>query len=176
MNRMVAVERRVLDAFAARTAVPEDVTLEYWAAVQALLGAAGNVSKLLWPPGRSDLGAVPGRGEQVRQLLAIPNDSPLRDRTARDHAEHFDERLERWASRTVRRDFVDMSAGPIERVASQGIEVGDIMRFLDIDRRKLYFAGEVFELNPLRAALRDAHDRAIQARETISRMYEARED
>jgi hypothetical protein len=50
------------------------------------------------------------------------------------------------------------------------------MRFLDVDERKLYMAGDVFKLNPLRAALIDARERTIRARETILRMYEAREE
>jgi hypothetical protein len=120
MDRMVAVEKLVKGALDQDAPVPLNVTLEYWAAVQTLLVAAANVSKLLWPPGPSSLGAVPDRGEQVRRLLGIADDSPLRDRAARNHAEHFDERLERWAARTTRRDFVDMSAGPIERITSQG--------------------------------------------------------
>lgn len=176
MDRMVTVERLVQRDFDHEKPTSPGITLEYWAAVQALLVAAANVSKLLWPPDSSSLGAVPDRGTQLRRLLAIADNSPLRDRTARNHAEHYDERLERWAARTTRRDFVDMSTGPILRVLEQGIELGDVMRFFDPDERKLYMAGDVFELNPLRAALVDVRERSVEARESIARMYGARQD
>jgi hypothetical protein len=45
-----------------------------WYSVQAFLVAAGNISKLLWPKSN------PERGQIVRQSLAVPDDSVLRDR------------------------------------------------------------------------------------------------
>ena len=63
-----------------------------WYSVQALLSAAGNVSKLLWPfkPLLSE------RGVELRASLSVGEHSLLRPRTFRNHFEHFDERLEKW--------------------------------------------------------------------------------
>src|SRR5262245_31514648 len=66
-----------------------------WYAVQGFLVAAGNISKLLWP---SDKPIFPERGPEIRAGLRVEDDSQLKARTLRNHFEHFDERLERWAA------------------------------------------------------------------------------
>jgi hypothetical protein len=78
--------------------------VRFWYALQSFLTAAANISKLLWPietRGRSKEDKILAdwrleRGRDLRQLLTVPDDSPLRSRTFRDHVEHFDERLDQW--------------------------------------------------------------------------------
>lgn len=74
-----------------------------WYSIQAILVAAGNVSKLLWPPKP----LLPERGAELRASLSVDDDSPLEPRTFRNHFEHFDERLEQWATSSERRNFAD---------------------------------------------------------------------
>jgi hypothetical protein len=72
-------------------------SLEVWRALQHLLGAGTNISKLLW-------GSEPqGRGiqreasrAQLRSVLRIPDTAELRKRGVRNGWEHIDERLEDW--------------------------------------------------------------------------------
>jgi hypothetical protein len=52
-----------------------------WYSVQSFLGAAGNISKILWPPNR-DFSA---RGAELRASLFVSGDSPLEPRTFRNH-------------------------------------------------------------------------------------------
>src|SRR5258708_2197610 len=65
-----------------------------WMSIQAILIAVGNVSKVLWPSraqGRD-------RGQELCALFEVDDNSPLSSRLFRNHFEHFDERLESWAS------------------------------------------------------------------------------
>jgi hypothetical protein len=69
---------------------------------RAFLGATGNVSKLLWPSSTK----YSERGDKLRQTLEVSDDSPAAPRIFRNHFEHFDERLEEWAARSKRKNFV----------------------------------------------------------------------
>jgi hypothetical protein len=92
---------------------------------QAFLVAVANLSKLFWP-GESRL-----RGEELRKLLEIKEDSPIKDRTLRHIYEHFDERIATWASCSSRKDYDDMNisiAGPLV----PGVEPSDSMRNLEM--------------------------------------------
>ena len=125
-----------------------------WYAVQALLVAAGNVSKLLWPPRPS----VPNRGEEVRQSLSVPDDSILAPRAFRNHFEHFDERLEEWAASSQRKNFVDSNVGPTGMIS--GLGPTDYLRNLDTTQCAVTFRGDTYLLKPLVEALSELHVRA----------------
>jgi hypothetical protein len=122
-----------------------------WYAVQGLLVAAGNVSKLLWPSRPS----VPNRGEDLKQSLGVPDGSPLAPRTFRNHFEHFDERLEQWAASSQRKNFADSNVGPTGMIS--GLEPGDYLRNLDTAQRSVTFRGDTYPLKPLVEALRRLH-------------------
>jgi hypothetical protein len=125
-----------------------------WYSVQSLLVAVGNVSKLLWP-GRS---TVPRRGEELRTSLGIPDDSALQPRTFRNHFEHFDERLEQWATSSQRKNFADSNIGPTGMIS--GLEPGDYLRNFDTTKYAVTFRGDTYLLNPLIEALQELHARA----------------
>jgi hypothetical protein len=118
---------------------------------QGFLGAAGNVSKLLWPPSET----IPGRGEKLREFLGISNESPVSPRTFRNHFEHFDERLEQWASTSKRRNLVDSSF--LTPGAIKGIDPEDFLRNLNPGTLTLTFRGDTYELTTVEAALREIH-------------------
>jgi hypothetical protein len=124
-----------------------------WYSIQALLVAAGNVSKLLWPP---RVHHIRRRGEQLRASLQLGNDSPLRPREFRNHFEHFDERLESWVTSPQRRNFVDSNVGSPDQI--QGFDVADFLRNLDPSTRMLHFRGDVYCLGPVVAALRSVFE------------------
>jgi len=121
---------------------------------QAFLGAAGNVSKLLWPPSPG----IPKRGEEIRQCLGVLDSSPVAPRTFRNHFEHFDERLEQWAVTSKRRNLVDSSILPPGAIV--GIEPEDFMRNLDPTTLSLTFRGDKYELTLVEAALTQIHQTA----------------
>jgi hypothetical protein len=125
-----------------------------WHAVQGFLVAAGNVSKLLWP----SQPLVPKRGEELRQSLGVPDDSPLAPRTFRNHFEHFDERLEQWAALSERKNFADSNVGPTGMIT--GLEPSDYLRNLDTTQFTVTFRGDTYPVKPLVEALRELHVRA----------------
>lgn len=115
-----------------------------WYSVQALLVAAGNISKLLWP---SREGLLPERGNGLRASISVEDCSPLEPRTFRNHFEHFDERLERWASSSRHRNFADSNVGPPGMIV--GLEPGDYLRNFDTDNFAVTFRGDRYLLEPL---------------------------
>src|SRR3712207_5569598 len=86
-----------------RTALLQGDDNRVWFALQALLVASSNVSKLLWPIKQmySKQRAV------LRATLGIDDTSALKPPcTLRDHLEHFDEQLEAWTEELTRHNFV----------------------------------------------------------------------
>ena len=90
-----------------RTCADNFDPIEIWSAVQSILIAAGNVSKILWPP-RSR--SAP-RGAMLRALLDIDENNAISDRNFRNHFEHYDERIEDWFSSTHSAVYVDQIIG-----------------------------------------------------------------
>ena len=125
-----------------------------WAAVQGLLIAAGNLSKMFWPPSS---GAA-ARGAELRTRFRIPADSPIQDRTFRNHFEHFDERLEAWATSPDRRHFVDSCVGSPALFAA--FTSRDCLRNLNPQDMVLTFRGETYPLKPVIAAIRSLSEEA----------------
>lgn len=74
-----------------------DGSLWMWFALQGILTAAANISKMLWSGAPE-----PTRAEQIaerkpiRDALGIQDDSCLREIKVRNSLEHYDDRLERW--------------------------------------------------------------------------------
>ncbi len=79
--------------------------IEVWCSIQSILVAAGNVSKILWPPRKSST----ARGNALRTLLGVDDRSPLCDRKFRDHFEHYDERIEGWFENNHSAVYMDSS-------------------------------------------------------------------
>ena len=126
-----------------------------WYSVQAFLVAAGNVSKLLWPPEP----LLPKRGAELRASLSVREDSPLEPRRFRNHFEHFDERLERWATSSERRTFVDSNVGPPGMIGG-GVDPGDFLRNFDTANFAVTFRGDIYHLPPVINAIRDLWQKA----------------
>lgn len=74
-------------------------------------------------------------------------------RTFRNHFEHFDERLEQWATKSGRKNFVDMNIIP--RKAVKGTDMNDWMRNLDPMTMTLTFRDDSNEIPIIEAALRE---------------------
>lgn len=127
-----------------------------WYSAQGFLIAAGNLSKLFWPSGKS----ATERGQTLRSMFAIPDDSPLAPRTFRNHFEHFDERLEEWAGASRRKNFVDSCIGPPGMIV--GIEEEDYLRNLDTQSLSLTFRGDKYAIRPVVAAIERLYPEALR--------------
>lgn len=126
-----------------------------WYSVQGILVAAGNISKLLWPPHTH----LPERGTELRASLSVTDDSPLEPRTFRNHFEHFDERLEQWATSSERLNFVDCNVGPPEMIA--GMDPEDFLRNFDTSNFAITFRGDVYHLEPIISGILDLWKKAV---------------
>jgi hypothetical protein len=80
---------------------------EVWGAIQSILIAAANVSKLLWPAQSRS-----ARGAALRALLGVDDSNPLSNRRLRNHFEHYDERIEDWMSTAPSATYIDQKIGP----------------------------------------------------------------
>lgn len=121
-----------------------------WAGAQLLLGAAANVSKLLWPH-RDD-----GLNADLRRLLDADGATALRDRSLRNSLEHLDERIVAWSRENLGTRFTD------------SIIVGsreDLPRPLPLrgflaNEFSVVLLGETYELVPIVGALEHIATRA----------------
>lgn len=125
-----------------------------WYSIQAFLVAAGNISKLLWPPKP----LLSERAVELRVSLSVADDSPLELRTFRNHFEHFDERLEKWAKSSKRQNFIDSNVGPSGVIPD--FEAEDFLRNFDTLTLTITFRGDVFHLQPVANAIRDLWQKA----------------
>jgi hypothetical protein len=92
----------------------------------------------------------------------VAEDSPLRLRTARDHLEHFDERLEAWARNSRQRNFIDCNIGSPGAIRWE-VAPEDYMRHLDPSTMTLMFQRRSYPLRPLVAAVEELAARAEAA-------------
>lgn len=130
-----------------RQALADSNTEQVFFAAQALLGAVGNVSKLLWPTKTGNA----ERGTRLREVLAVSDDSPIAPRTFRNHFEHFDERLDEWTKSSKRKNFADLNIGPPEFIS--GLDAEDFLRNFDQTSFILTFRKDKYEINKVMQAL-----------------------
>lgn len=81
-----------LAAMAGENLSSSSTSVEYWSAIQSILSASANVSKILWPPAKERK----NRGEYLRKLLNVEKEHLLSNRDIRNSFEHYDERIEDW--------------------------------------------------------------------------------
>lgn len=84
--------------------------IEVWCSIQSILGAAGNVSKILWP----QLKESKDRGQKLRKLLGINEKNIITDRKFRNHFEHYDDRIEKWFDSQSSGVYVDLAFNPFK--------------------------------------------------------------
>ena len=118
-----------------------------WQSLQMFLTFAANISKFLWPQNP----AAKSRADDLRQLLGVADNSPLSDRTARNHLEHIDERLDKWALDTAAQNYfglVDGNIGPANKISPLPSKQ---FRLRDFDPRTLEFTfyDQAYELRPM---------------------------
>ncbi|MCU1419569.1 MAG: hypothetical protein JWR57_738 [Mycetocola sp.] len=118
-----------------------------FASVQALLGSAALISKLLWPkppalkPDGTSLTAdedlqrayTLGRGRQLRELTGIRSLPILESRKVRNGLEHFDERLDAFffSGQSI---VADRNIGPRDRMIVIGDTPAMHLRLIDNER------------------------------------------
>lgn len=126
---------------------------EVWRITQSMLGALAICSKILQPPRSGPGGVYQTRGEILRSMLNVADDSPILDRAIRDAFEHIDERFHRWAAESA-------AEAPLDLAVIRGVEVA--INFEDPSEKNIfrfYYNGElrfwdlVLDIHDVRAAL-----------------------
>ena len=139
-------------------------TIRIFCHIQAFLVSVANISKILWPPKNR----FRSRGEILRKVLQVPINSPIQNRKFRDDFEHYDERIEKWASSSKRKIISDMNISVGGFSAIPDLDPIDCMRNLDIspDRKnlKLTFHGKSYDLTMTMHAVKELHERARKLR------------
>jgi hypothetical protein len=121
-----------------------------WYAIQSFLVSVANISKILWSnskPQKKEGELRDKRREELRKSLGIEDDSPIKPKIFRNCFEHFDERLEKWAASSKRRNFVDSNIAPSNMI--MGIDPEDFLRNFDPTSWILTFRGDKYELKPV---------------------------
>lgn len=118
--------------------------VEVWCSIQSILVAAGNVSKILWPPDKK----YKLRGERLRQMLKVQDDNVLSDRKFRNHFEHYDSRIEDWFSKQSQGVYIDLAMNP----SFPGRNLNSHRGYNSFNNT-LEFRGEILDLNDILKAL-----------------------
>ncbi len=118
--------------------------------MQALLVAAANVSKLLWPgPKPQNRERADKRAVTLRYALHVPaqkKDSPIGSRTLRDCFEHFDEHLDNVLEQNGGIADMNIGAGPVSGAFGGNIPS---LRYYDLTAHEVTFLGDSLSLSPL---------------------------
>jgi|SRR5215469_372290 len=113
-------------------------------AIQNLLNAAANISKMLW----GQKGKLASQRARLRDSIGIADDSPLRNVTMRNDFEHMDERIDKWWAESKAHNHADRIIGPKDSTIV-GIEPTDMFRMFDPQTTDVIFWGEEFNIRAL---------------------------
>lgn len=153
--------------------VREIMHAEHFRTVHSFLTHISNVSRLIWPPAftgkkkvcrcKAELSpcnhcVARTRAADLQAALGLEGqDHPLKNRTLRDHLEHFDERLDNWQQTSVNKNYVQDYIGPRGGIA--GFDERDMMRQLDPQTGEFIFRGESYSLIELAKGAEDILER-----------------
>lgn len=118
-------------------------TIDVWSSIQSILIVTANISKILWPNKKYN-----DRGVRLRKMLNISDDNILRDRTFRNHFEHYDERIATQFENGANGVFIDLAMNPDFSFSSRNTNRG----YNTIDKT-VVFRGQKFDLDELNTAM-----------------------
>lgn len=121
--------------------------IEVWGAIQSILIATGNISKILWPPFKRD----ELRGEKLRQILNVEKNNLISDRKFRNHFEHYDSRLEDFFKKQGNSSlhYIDLAMNP----NFNGEASPNVHRGYNAFNNTLLYRGDLLDLGGLMNAL-----------------------
>lgn len=83
--------------------------VEVWCSIQSILSAAGNISKILFPPDKK----YKERGDRLRKMLNVDDDNILVNRSFRNNFfEHYDSRIDEWFENRPTGVYIDLARNP----------------------------------------------------------------
>lgn len=144
-QRQVALQCKFLliAANEVNTGLQQKNTERVFYALQNLLNAGANISKMLW--GQKDRKA--NERKPIRDSADIADNSPLREVAMRNNFEHLDERIDRWWNESKVRNYADMNLGP--KSMFNGLDTMDMFRLYDPTTANLMFWGQEFNIQAI---------------------------
>ncbi len=137
----------------AHEALKSHNTLRVFCSLHTFLTHVGNVSKVFWPS-RADGDWATQRGERLRSKLGVSGQYAIARRQLRNHLEHYDTRLDKWATDNRRSGYADSNIGP-----ATGFRP-NVMRNYDPKSETYAFQGESYDLA-------DFHSEMMSLREQV---------
>ena len=161
-KKEMEVFRKEMDKFKLENDV---LSNHLWYSLQNFLVAVGNISKIFWvypkdgdAPTSSEQHGME-RAEKLRKIYLVDEEPPYKSRKFRNHFEHFDQRIDDWATSSTRKCFVDSNICPKGSIV--GMDQNDEFRNLDPQTFTLTFAGKEYELLPVYEAIKELHQIVI---------------
>lgn len=141
--------------FSLKARAPIDNKELFYQIHQFLIHCA-NLHKILFPKVRKKgSGSIKQiKKDRENDLRKIFNNYPKMNfsyfREARNHFEHFDERIDSWILHSTRHNFVDMNISDVDiEKAIGGINKEDYFRNINIKNDAFFFAGKKYELSKM---------------------------
>ena len=126
---------------------------------QGILTSSSQVAGLLWPTRARSR----NRGEQLRQVLKLPEKHTLNDRRLSELWEHSDQKTEEWIAHTKGRKIVFDFIGPPEQLGQGELEIDCIYRVYDPGAKIFYFRGIGYNMQAIANAVADVGNRVLAA-------------
>lgn len=121
---------------------------------QSFLIYASQVARMLWPIRTKAAKSA----ETLRGMLGIGDNHPLNDKKLLHIWDFPEDRFEEWISRTRGRFVVMDLIGPYGTAGGKPVDKlkeSDVFRQFDPETRKLYYRGDVFDLQTIASATAD---------------------
>lgn len=118
-------------------------SIDVWSSIQSILIATANISKILWPNKKYH-----DRGVRLQKMLNISDDNILRDRTFRNHFEHYDERIATQFKNGANGLYIDLAMNPDFSFSAQSTNRG-----YNTINKTVVFRGQKFDLGKLNTAM-----------------------
>lgn len=119
--------------------------MEIFIALQNMLSAGANLSKVLWGSG----GKLIEERRPIRESIGASDEMELRQVTLRNHFEHMDERIDRWWKESEHHHMADMNIGSAQIFG--GFADIDSFRQFDPQSGQLIFWGQSFNITAITA-------------------------
>ncbi len=132
-------------------------------AAQNFLTSVSQISRLLWP----NRVKAKRRGEFLRQALGIPAEYPLNDDRLRNLWDLADEKTDDWITASKNQVIAVDFIGPIEALGDKRPKDEHIYRLYEPTTHRLYFRGEVFNLQQIASRVAEIAARVNQAHDQL---------
>ena len=144
----IVMQSKIAERAAERLVTCEDY-VEKWSAIQSILVAAANVSRIFWPQRKTSA----ERGKILQTLLNVDDSNLLADRKLRNHFEHYDERIEKWFEENCSAVYMDLRIDPFKSI--WGPNPANFHRGYNPMTQTLTFRGESVDLAAILKALEE---------------------